>query len=83
MRRWRATIDRLQASVGRVTRHWKAATLLVVLLLVLSVENPPPLSMEARVDRELTGQQFDFVTWEIGAIWRKVTHGLVAPEPAE
>jgi hypothetical protein len=38
--------------------------------------------MEARVDRQLTGRQFDFVTWEIRAIWRKATHNLLSPQRA-
>lgn len=61
-------------------RHWKLATVLAVLLLVLSVDNPPPMSMEARVDRQLAGDRFDFVTWEINAIWQKLTHGLLSPQ---
>ena len=52
----------------------------VALLLVLSVDNPPPRSMEAQVDRELTGQQFDFLSWEMGALWRKLSHGLLSPQ---
>jgi hypothetical protein len=66
--------------LASVAAHWKPVALLIVLLLVLSVDNPPPLSMEARVDRELTGQQFDFVTWEIRTVWRKLTHSLLSPQ---
>jgi hypothetical protein len=54
--------------------------LVVVLLLVFSVDNPPPGSMEARVNHELAGKRFDFVGWELGAIWQKVTHGLVSAQ---
>jgi len=61
-------------------RHWKPILLLAALLLVLSVDSPPPGSMEARLDRELTGEQFDFFSWEIGALWRKLSHGLLAPQ---
>jgi len=61
-------------------RHWKPVVLLVALLLVLSVDSPPPGSMEARVDRELTGLQFDFFSWEAGALWRKLSHGLLSPQ---
>lgn len=62
------------------TQHWKTAALLVGLLLVLSVDYPPPTSMAVQVDQQLTGQQFDFVTWEIEALWRKLTHSILSPQ---
>ncbi len=82
MKRLQAAIGRAESSLERVAQHWKLVALLVALLLALSVDNPPPLSMEARVDRALTGQQFDFVTWELKAIWRKLTHSLLSPQRA-
>lgn len=82
MRGLRTAVERTGDLLGSAAAHWKPAALLVVLLLVLSVDNPPPLSMEARVDRALTGQQFDFVTWEIRAVWRKLTHSLLSPQRA-
>jgi hypothetical protein len=81
MKRLSAIIGRAGDSLERAARrHWKLAVLLLVLLLVLSVDNPPPMSMEARVGRQLTGKQFDFVTWEINAAWRKLTHSLLSPQ---
>jgi len=82
MKRLHTAIRRIWASLERVGQHWKLVTLLVAVLLVLSVDNPPPMSMEARVGRELTGKTFDFVTWEINALWRKLTHGLLSPQRA-
>ena len=71
---------RLAGFLETVVRHWKPAVVVVALLLVLSVDSPPPGSMEAQVDRELTGQQFDFLSWEMGALWRKLSHGLLSPQ---
>jgi hypothetical protein len=53
---------------------------LIAVLLVLSVETPPPASMEARVNQELAGERFDFAGWELRAVWRKVMHDLVSPQ---
>jgi hypothetical protein len=82
MKRVRAAVNRVRGPLKRITKHWRSAAVLIGLLLVLSVENPPPMSMEARVDRELTGRQFDFLTWEIKALWQKFTHGLLSPQRA-
>ncbi|MGD8244573.1 MAG: hypothetical protein PVI63_05205 [Anaerolineae bacterium] len=64
----------------RIAHHWRLALLLIALLLVLSVETPPPAGMEARVNLELGGKRFDFVGWELRAIGRKVSHALLAPQ---
>lgn len=82
MTRLKRTIGSFRQFADLTTRRWRPTALLVVLLLVLSVDNPPPMSMEARVDRELTGSQFDFFSWELGAVWRKLTHGLLDPQRA-
>ncbi len=66
--------------LGDAGRHWKLALLLAALLLVFSVNRPAPASMEARVTRELAQDRFDFVTWEIEAVWQKLTHKLIAPQ---
>ena len=70
----------LRRLLDLAVRRWRPTALLVLLLLVLSVDSPPPTSMEARVDRQLTGSRFNFLTWEIGAAWRKLSHGLLAPQ---
>lgn len=80
MRRLHRIVDPVEHVLQRLFQHWKLATLIVVLLMVFSVDNPPPMSMEARVGRELTGTQFDFVTWEIRAVWRKMTHSLLSAQ---
>ncbi|MGD8967992.1 MAG: hypothetical protein PVI07_10835 [Anaerolineae bacterium] len=76
----RRSIDRVRGFLQLVTQQWKLALLLIVLLLVFSVETPPPASMEARVNQQLAGERFDFVGWEFRAVWKKVTHGLVSPQ---
>ncbi len=76
----RTTIDRIEDVLEDLLQHWKLVALLFALLLVFSVDNPPPMSMEARVNRQLAGKQFDFVSWEIKALWQKLTHGLLSPQ---
>jgi hypothetical protein len=76
----RRSIDRVRGFLQLVTQQWKLALLLIVLLLVFSVETPPPASMEARVNQQLAGERFDFVGWEFRAVWKKVAHGLVSPQ---
>jgi hypothetical protein len=61
-------------------RRWTLALLLMVLLLNLTAEGPPPGSLETQIDRGLTGERFDFEAWEIKAVWAKLTHRLVAPQ---
>ncbi len=64
----------------RVAQRWKLALLLLALLLVFSVRSPAATSMEAQINRQLAHDRFDFVTWEMEALWQKLTHGLVAPQ---
>ncbi|MEA3377313.1 MAG: hypothetical protein U9R72_14105 [Chloroflexota bacterium] len=69
--------------IGRlehVAKHWKLALLLLGLLLIFSIESPPPASMEARVNHELAHKRFNFVGWEIRTVWQKLEHGLVSPQ---
>ena len=78
----RTTIDRIEGVLEPLLQHWKLVALLIGLLLVFSVDSPPPTSMEARVDRQLAGKRFDFVTWEVRALWQKLTHSLLSPQRA-
>lgn len=54
--------------------------LLAALLLNLAVEGPPPGQLKTQINRELAGEWFDFASWEIKALWGKLTHSLVAPQ---
>lgn len=80
MKRLHPIIGRAGGFLTRFTQHWKLVALLVALLLALSVDNPPPMSMKAQLERQLTGERFDFVTWETNAVWRKLLHGLLSPQ---
>lgn len=73
-------VRRLQHGLRWASQRWKLALLLAVLLLVLGYEGSPPASLETGVNRRLASERFDFVSWEIEAVWRKLTHRLVAPQ---
>ncbi len=73
-------IARASVILRRVVERWKTLGLLLALLLVLSVDNAPPMSMEARLHRQLTDKRFDFATWEIRAVWQKLSHSLLSPQ---
>lgn len=73
-------IKRLRQTLKWAARRWMLALLLMTLLVTLAYEGPPPGEMETRINRSLAGQQFDFVGWEFQAMWRKLTHRLVAPQ---
>lgn len=66
--------------VEHIARQWKLVLLLAALLLIFSVKRPPPASIETRVNRELAQQRFDFVSWELKAVWQSLTHDLISPE---
>lgn len=61
-------------------RRWLLALLLVTMLLTLSFEGPPPAKLETQLDRQLADEQFDFLGWEIEAMWGKLIHSLIAPQ---
>jgi hypothetical protein len=62
------------------TQRWKLTLLLIVLLLNLAVEAPPPASVDTQVRHRLTGEQFNFLGWEAEAVLGKLVHSLVAPQ---
>jgi len=53
---------------------------LMALLLVFSIKRPPQASIEAGLRQDLAGRRFDFVGWEAGTVWQKLTHGLISPQ---
>jgi len=61
-------------------RRQELALLLVALLLGLAAEGPPPAKFDTRVNYLLTGEQFDFASWEAQALLGKLTHRLIAPQ---
>lgn len=76
----RNSIRRSIALANRMAQHWKLTLLLLTLPIVLSVQSPAVASMDAQISRELSQDRFDFVAWELEALWQKLTHGLVAPQ---
>jgi hypothetical protein len=76
-------VGRLQNLSRWAVQCWRAlrvALLLGVLLLSLTGEIPPPADMETRIKRQLAGERFDFVGWEVEALWDKLMHSLIAPQ---
>jgi hypothetical protein len=70
----------LRSALRWAIRRWELALLLLALLLTLTVEGPPPGSVDTRITRLLAGERFDFVGWEIEAVLDKLAHTLVAPQ---
>jgi hypothetical protein len=56
------------------------AILLVALALILQHEGPPPQDMKYRLDVATTHRAFNFTSWEIETIARKVAFGVLAPQ---
>ncbi len=73
-------VERFLNLLKWAVQRWKLALLLGVLLLALTVEGLPPGEMETRINRELDSEQFDFLGWEVEALWGKLTHSLIAPQ---
>jgi hypothetical protein len=73
-------IERLRSWLTWTTRQWTLALLLVVLLVSLTAEGPPPASLDAQVERLLIGERFDFAGWEVEALLGKLAHSLVSPQ---
>lgn len=74
------SIDRLVAVLERLTQHWKLVLLNVALLFTFSFARPASSSVDARINRKVAHQRFDFVGWTAEAIWQKLTHALIAPQ---
>lgn len=62
-------------------RYWlRRGLMLCLLLLLLTGEGPSTRSQIVRL-KQLSGPlQFDFVTWEIATLARKIAYGLLAPQ---
>ncbi len=56
------------------------AVLILLLLLMLTGEGPNSQSQIVRLKQASGALSFDFVTWEIEAIARKIAYGLLAPQ---
>jgi hypothetical protein len=72
-------VERITALLNWPWQHWRLLLLLGFLLL-LAGEGPPPGLLETRIDRQLAGYKFDFISWEADALFGKLIHNLVAPQ---
>lgn len=54
--------------------------LLATLALILRYEGPPPQDVKYRLDAATTHRAFNFATWEIETIARKVAFGILTPQ---
>jgi hypothetical protein len=76
----RELVKRFRNALKWAVQRWELAVLLAALLLVLTVEGPPPGELDTQISRLLVGEQFDFASWEVGAMLNKLTHILVSPQ---
>jgi len=77
MRRY---VDLIRTVLYQLDR-WSLHALLVALMVVgLTGDGPPPASIETQALRAIANRRFNFVGWEIDALWGKLTHSLIAPQ---
>ena len=74
------SIDRSVAVLQRLTQRWQLVLLNAALLFTFSFARPAASSLDARINRKVAHQRFDFVGWTVESIWQKLTHGLIAPQ---
>lgn len=64
-------------------KRWSRSVGIVVILLALVLlvqrEAPPPQDWRAQLDHLSASQTFDFFSWEMTALTRKLAYGLLAP----
>lgn len=62
-------------------RYWLRRSLtLMLLLLLLTGEGPNAQDQRVRLKQLSGALRFDFITWEIEALARKIAYGLLAPQ---
>ncbi len=61
-------------------RRWLSSTVtLIVLVILLGRGQLPPQDLTGRLDLLTSGHVFNFLTWELDALTRKVLYGLLSP----
>ena len=73
-------VERLRSLLRWIIQRWQLALMLVALLLSLTVEGPPPASLDTRVTHILASERFDFVDWEVKSLLGKLAHSLITPQ---
>ncbi|HOT90038.1 MAG TPA: hypothetical protein PLJ78_01645 [Anaerolineae bacterium] len=56
------------------------AIVLVALALLLKYEGPPPQDLQFRLNVATARQAFDFTSWEIETLARKIAFGILSPQ---
>lgn len=59
---------------------YRTAFLLVLLVVGLESEGPPPGALRTQADRLVADLHFDFWGWEVEALWGKLTLWLLQPQ---
>ncbi len=71
----------MMESYLNIARRWTKCGLgLLLLLLLLAGEGPPPQGQEFRLSMLSNRYTFDFLTWEVEALFNKLSYGLLAPQ---
>lgn len=60
-------------------RGWGYGILLALLLVTVG-DNAPPQSLNARLAVLISGESFNFTSWQIQALWQKMRYGLLSPQ---
>ncbi len=56
------------------------AALLLAIVIFVSHEVPHPLTIKRHLRYLSTGWSFDFVSWELEALWKKFAFGILSPQ---
>jgi len=73
-------IRRIKRGVRWLHKRRRPLTLLLVLVLLLPGEGPPPGALSTGVNRITADFEFDFWDWEAEAVWDKFVHWLLQPQ---
>jgi len=73
-------MKRIGRVLGKIMEHWKFISLVLVLLVTFRYEGAPPSQLETQIQRRVVTAEFDFLGWEIRALWDKLTQGLLSPQ---
>jgi hypothetical protein len=73
-------VKRIKNLLNWLGQQWRLLLPLVVLLLLLTGEGPPPGLLDTQIKHRVSTDTFDFVSWEVDSLWGKLLHGLIAPQ---
>ena len=73
-------IERLRAANRWMRRRTILVLTMLLFVLLVTSEGPSPGALETGVSGRVHDVRFDFVSWEGGALWAKLVHGLLHPQ---